>query len=121
MMGKGVSGLHHYMNKDMRHMVLKLMLLRKIKGGKTYSYALIKEFGNAKISSLLQKDYGDVKNDIYNTIKVLEESGYIKAKAEMGGTRFKKYYTITRSGRAALAQTKRLFMDSMKGLMQILK
>lgn len=70
---------------------------------------------------MLQKDLKNVKNDIYNTINALEKSGYIKAKAEMGEMHFKKYYTITESGSSALAQTKKLFMSSMKSLMQILK
>lgn len=109
-----------YMNKDMRHIVLKLLLLKRIKGGRTYSYALVKEFSNDKISGLLQKKQDNVKNDIYNTINALEKSGYIKVKAETGKIRPKKYYTITKSGNSALLQTKKLFMSSMKGLMKIL-
>jgi DNA-binding PadR family transcriptional regulator len=118
----GLNSVHEnpYMNKDMRHMVLKLLILKRIKSGRTYSYALIKEFSNERISGLLQKDHTNVKNDIYNTINALEKSGYIKVKAETGKIRPKKYYTITKSGNAALLQTKRLFMGSMKNLMKIL-
>jgi len=108
------------MNKDMRHMVLKLLILKRIKSGRTYSYALIKEFSNDHISGLLQKEQGSVKNDIYNTINALEKSGYIKVKVESGATRPKKYYTITKSGNSTLLQTKRLFIESMKSLMKIL-
>jgi DNA-binding PadR family transcriptional regulator len=117
-----LGGVHKnpYMNKDMRHIVLKLLLLKRIKGGRTYSYALIKEFSNDRISGLLQKEQGSVKNDIYNTINALEKSGYIKVVAEAGKIRPKKYYTITKSGNSALLQTKRLFMGSMKSLMKIL-
>jgi DNA-binding PadR family transcriptional regulator len=122
MVGTGLGGVHGnpYMNKDMRHMVLKLLILKRIKSGRTYSYALIKEFSNDGISGLLQKEHGNVKNDIYNTINALEKSGYIKVKAESGKIRPKKYYTITKSGNSALLQTKKLFMGSMKSLMKIL-
>lgn len=122
MVGKGLGGVQNpYINKDMRHMMLKLLLLRRIKSGRTYSYALIKEFSNERIPKILQKKPGSVKNDIYNTINALEKSGYIRVKVETDRMRVKKYYTITKSGNYALAQTKRLFMNSMKSLMEILR
>ena len=111
---------NHYMNKDMRHIVLKLLILKRIKSGRTYSYALLKEFSNDRISGLLQKEKGNVKNDIYNTINALEKSGYIKVKADVNNARLKKYCTLTRSGKATLAQTKRIFISSMKSLMEIM-
>ena len=109
-----------YMSKDMRHIVLKLLILKRIKSGRTYSYALLKEFSNDRISGLLQKEKGNVKNDIYNTINALEKSGYIKVKADVNNARLKKYCTLTRSGKATLAQTKRIFISSMKSLMEIM-
>ena len=109
-----------YMSKDMRHIVLKLLILKSIKNGKTYSYALVKKFSNDRVSRLLQKDDGNVKNDIYNTINALEKAGYIKAKAGSNNARSKKYYTLTRSGKATLVQTKRIFISSMKSLMEIM-
>ena len=122
MASEGTVNIHEnpYMNKDMRHIVLKLLILKRIKDGMTYSYALLKEFSNDRMSHLLQKEQGSVKNDIYNTINALEKSGYIKAKAEAGKTRAKKYYTITKSGNVALLRTKKLFIGSMKNLMKIL-
>ena len=112
---------NHYMNKDMRHIVLKLLILKSIKNGKTYSYALVKKFSNDRVSKLLQKKQDNVKNDIYNTINALEKSGYIKAKAGVHNERAKKYYTLTRSGKETLAQTKKIFVSSMKSLMEIMR
>jgi DNA-binding PadR family transcriptional regulator len=112
---------NRYMSKDMRHIVLKLLILKSIKNGKTYSYALVKKFSNDRISGMLQKKDGEVKNDIYNTINALEKSGYIKAKSGVNNERSKKYYTLTSSGKATLAQTKRIFLSSMKSLMEIMR
>ncbi len=112
---------NRYMSKDMRHIVLKLLILKSIKNGKTYSYALVKKFSNAHISGLLQKEDGNVKNDIYNTINALEKSGYIRVKAGSNNARSKKYYTLTGSGKATLEQTKKIFLSSMKSLMEIMR
>jgi DNA-binding PadR family transcriptional regulator len=87
----------------------------------TYSYALFKELERRKgfISHL--KEHGmDVKSDIYNTVKALEKSGYIKVDVRVEGGRLKKYYSITKSGRGVLRQTKRVLMASMNSLMDIL-
>ena len=121
MIGKNVANQDHYMNKDMRHIVLKLLILKRIKSGRTYSYALLKEFSNDRISGLLQKEKGNVKNDIYNTINALEKSGYIKVRAGAYKARSKKYYALTSSGKLALAQTKKIFISSMRSLIEIMR
>ena len=118
-LGKQMHG-NPYMTKDMARIVLKLILLRRIQKSEVYSYALIKEFDNPRISGLLKKKSG-VKNDIYNVVKVLEQTGYIKSTARMDAGRLKKYYSITPKGKIALKESKRLFMESMKGLMMILR
>jgi DNA-binding PadR family transcriptional regulator len=122
MVGKSEGGiLNPCMDKDMRHIVLKLLILKRIKDGRTYSYALIKEFSNERISKLLKTEPSNVKNDIYNTINTLEKSGYILMKVKADNKRIKKYYTLTKSGSSALAQTKKLFANSMRSLMEILR
>ncbi|MDE1810788.1 MAG: hypothetical protein KGH66_01995 [Candidatus Micrarchaeota archaeon] len=117
--GKSYIG-NPYMTKDMKRQVLKLMVLRRIRAGRAYSYAIIKELGNEHLSMFLKKDTGSVKNDVYNTINALERSGYIKftpASKLAGG---KKYCVITAQGRSVLLESKRLFIESMKELMKIL-
>ncbi len=110
---------HPFMNKDMSHIVLKLVLLRRIEQGEVYSYALIKELEHSKFSGFLKKYSLDVKNDTYNTVKALEKSGYIRVKSKIEGGRLKKYYYITAHGKNALKNSKMLFMKSMKELMEI--
>jgi len=110
-----------YMTKDMKRQVLKLMVLRRIKAGRAYSYAIIKELGNEHLSMFLKKDTGSVKNDVYNTISVLERSGYIKLSRAAASDGGKKYYRITPKGSTVLTESKRLFLASMKELMKIIK
>ena len=109
-----------YMTKDMMHIVLKLILLRKIQKREIYSYALIKEFDNPKILHFL-KNHSGVKNDIYNTVKALEKSGYIKMSARINSGRLKKYYRITDRGKKAIRESRALFLKSMKELMKIVE
>lgn len=110
-----------YMTKDMSRIILKLIVLKKIQKGEIYSYALIKEFDNPKIAALMKKHGMTVKNDVYNTVGALEKSGYIRVKAKVEEGRIKKYYYITDSGVNALRDAKLIFLQSMKGLVNILK
>jgi DNA-binding PadR family transcriptional regulator len=108
-------------SRGMRLIALKLIILKRIKYGAIYPYALMKELlKDCHISAMLCKDKGDVKNDIYNTIKALEQSGYIKAKVKTRGTKLKKYYTITACGNRTLTQAKLQFLKSMKALTAII-
>lgn len=109
-----------YMTKDMAHMLLKLKLLGRIKHKEVYSYALVKEFDNPTIAGFLKKR-SSIKNDIYNTVKALEKSNYIKVKAKIENNRLKKYYYITNDGKRALRESRNLFLASMKELMKIVR
>jgi PadR family transcriptional regulator, regulatory protein PadR len=109
-----------YMTKDLAHIILKLILLKRIEQKEVYSYALIKDFDNPKISHFLKKHGTNVKNDIYNTVKALEKSGYITVKSKIESGRLKKYYHITENGKIALRESKLLFFKSMKELNGIL-
>ena len=115
------AGGHAYMTKDMPHIILKLLVLKKMLSKNVYSYALIKEFSGTHISHFIEAHGGSVKNDIYNTVKALEKSGYISTKAIIDGGRLKKYYKITSSGKRALRESKQLFRKNMKELMEIIK
>jgi DNA-binding PadR family transcriptional regulator len=110
-----------YMTKDLAHLIFKLILLNYIEKKEVYSYALIKEFDNPKISQFLKKKNIGLKNDIYNTVKALEKSGYITVKAKVESGRLKKYYYITARGKIATKEWKALFMKSMKELEKIIK
>jgi DNA-binding PadR family transcriptional regulator len=112
---------HPYMTKDMSHIILKLLVLKRMQGRNVYSYALIKEFSGTHISHFIKAHGGSMKNDIYNTVKALEKSGYISPKAMIEDGRLKKYYRLTSSGSKALQESKLLFKRNMKELMEIIK
>jgi DNA-binding PadR family transcriptional regulator len=119
---KGIGYINPYMTKDVRKMIFKLVILRRIKEGKTYSYALIKEMNNHPyVQKFLEKRSTSVKNDIYNTINALEKSGYLKVNAKMENGRVKKYYSLTEKGSRVLEDSKKVFMNSMKALASMLK
>lgn len=92
--------------KDMYHAILKVVVLKKIKDKKTYSYKLLKETAD-KLQKLSGKK--NIKNDIYNTVSYLEKAGYIKTDVRLDGNRVKKYYTITSKGNSALKEAESIF------------
>jgi len=111
-----------FLNKGVQSMALKLVLLKRIGQSEVYSYALLKELGSkGSILKHLRHHGMDVKNSVYNTVKALEKSGYIRMKARIDGGRLKKYYSITTSGRSVLKQTRRVLISSTKNLMEIVR
>jgi DNA-binding PadR family transcriptional regulator len=110
-----------YIGKDMRHIILKLVLIHRISKGQIYSYALINELNNTKISKLLEKKGMALKNDIYNTLSSLERSGYIKSKLKTEKGKVRNYYVLTQKGRKALTGFKTIFMKTMKEFINVMK
>lgn len=102
---------HNFMTRDMKRTVLKIRILMRIKAGKTYPYALIKEFEATHFNKFVGPT---IKNDTYNSLNALEKSGYIRGvlKTEMGKT--KRYYTITKRGIRASTSIKKMFGGMLK-------
>lgn len=106
------------MDMDMKRIILKIRILGMIKKGKMYPYALIKEFE----SSGFCRFFGPtIKNDTYNSLKVLEKTGYIKMTAKMGDGKVKNYYSITSSGSMALKQLGKMMKSTLKDADKILR
>ncbi len=101
-----------FMPMEAKRIILKLRILGRLRqGGKVYSYALIKEFDRMGFADF----YGPtLKNDIYNTLRVLEKSGYIKMQAKTGKGKIKNYYSITKRGTTALKSVGRMMIGTMK-------
>lgn len=99
-----------FISKDMYHAVLKLVLLTKIRKEKTYSYKLLKDISK-HLSPISGKK--DIKSDIYNTINLLENAGYIKVDVQMERNRTKKYYSLTKEGIKVHDNAKMVFRDAM--------
>ena len=100
------------MPMEAKRIILKLRILgRLMEGGKVYSYALIKEFDKLGFGDF----YGPtLKNDIYNTLRVLEKSGYIKMQAKIEGGKVKHYYSITKDGAIALKSVGKMMISTVK-------
>lgn len=92
--------------KEPKRMILRVRILQRIHLGRTYSYEIVKEFSKSGLASFIGPT---LKNDIYNTISMLEKNGYIKAKGTVEHGRAKKYFTLTSKGAATLRAAKKAF------------
>jgi DNA-binding PadR family transcriptional regulator len=101
-----------FMPMEAKRIILKIRILgRLVQGGRVYSYALIKEFDKMGFADF----YGPtLKNDLYNTLRVLEKSGYIKMQAKMEGRKIKNYYSITKDGTIALKSVGKMMIGTVK-------
>jgi DNA-binding PadR family transcriptional regulator len=98
------------MPMEAKRIILKIRILGRLKlGGPIYSYALIKEFNKEGFA----KFYGiTLKNDLYNALRVLEKSGYIKVASKVERGKVKNYYTITKRGSVALGSVGKMIIKS---------
>ncbi|MCL5092475.1 MAG: PadR family transcriptional regulator [Candidatus Marsarchaeota archaeon] len=112
------AGWHPYMDKELKHIILKAIILNKIKRGNVYSYSLIKEISKLNNLKVFSKD---IKNDVYNVISALEKSGYIKITARVENGRLKKYFTLTKKGDTALTDIKKGFDNAVKSLKKAIR
>ena len=103
--------MEHYMTKDMYHMIMKLVILGQIKSRKVYSYELINHVA-MHVPKYRVSKY-EIKNDVYNTLAVLEKLGYVHQKKVLSGNRVKNFYTITKKGDKSLKESKRIMAKAM--------
>ncbi len=101
----------NFMPMEAKRIILKIRILGRLKlRGKTYSYALIKEFEQFGL-----KFYGPtLKNDMYNALRALEKAGYIKPSAKADGGKIKVYYTITPRGEKALKSVGKMMIQTVR-------
>lgn len=99
----------NFLNKDMKKVMLKIRILRRIGRERVNSYALLNEFGKSRHLSRLFADKDEMKNEIYNTIKSLENSNYIESAKRTENGRQKNYYTLTKKGSGLLKSAKAIF------------
>ena len=107
--------VNDYITKDMKSSILKIVTLSMIKRDNYYPYKLLQDIKKVGPKFIVNQD---IKNNIYNTLQALENSGYIKAHYVIEDSRQKKYYKITKSGIGALNRTRimmnRAFKEAMK-------
>ncbi|MEM3841294.1 MAG: helix-turn-helix transcriptional regulator [Candidatus Micrarchaeaceae archaeon] len=105
------GSMEHYMTKDMYHMIMKLVILGEIKKKKVYSYELINHV--AIHVPKYRSSKNDVKNDVYNTLAMLEKLGYVSQKKTFYRDRVRNFYTLTKKGAMALAESKKIMSKAM--------
>jgi DNA-binding PadR family transcriptional regulator len=100
-------------SKDMRHAVLKIIILRIIRHSRTHAYAIMQKIKKIPHLKRLYSEQS-MKNDIYNTIKILEQYGYITPKAASSNGRAKKVYSLTAKGLSALKKAKTIYLRALR-------
>ncbi|MCL5430010.1 MAG: PadR family transcriptional regulator [Candidatus Marsarchaeota archaeon] len=106
--------------RTIRRSVLKVVLLRWIDKKPSNPYEIIKYMRIGRLGHMAHLATSSLKNDIYNTLSALEKSGYIKAKAKTENGRVKKYYTITPTGKRALAESRKVLKRSIREISNLL-
>ncbi len=119
------------LTKDMKKVMVKLKVLKIIGIKRTYPYAIVKEIAQSKHMAQFFSSRDAIKDEIYNTINVLEKAGYIRlansGSRHTGQEKHSKpdlpanYYTITKEGKAVLNSTKKIFISSMKEISDMFK
>jgi len=108
-----------FYKNEIYSLMLKFIILSKLKKHKLYAYNILKDL---KQNQMLKKHFNlddeKIKNDVYNTIKSLENSNYIKL---FSSTKNKNYYELTKKGSDILASIKEIFIKTTKRIQKIIK
>lgn len=102
------------LTKDMKKVVIKMKVLKIIEIKKTYSYAIIKKIAESKHMAQFFGDINTIRTEVYNTINILEKSGYIRLAKQSKTGRITNYYMITEKGRYVLNNARKVFVLSIK-------
>ncbi|MGI0100504.1 MAG: helix-turn-helix transcriptional regulator [Candidatus Micrarchaeaceae archaeon] len=109
----------NFIDTDMKATVLKIGILRHMLNKSVNSYTILKDFSSSRrFARYIDKN--DMKNEIYNTINSLENSGYIKSSKKIENGRLKNYYKLTSKGTSTLKSAGRLFRVHIKALKALL-
>jgi DNA-binding PadR family transcriptional regulator len=109
-----------FMTKDVKRIMLKFRLLSEIAMKPSYSYELFEDLCKSAVTSkFFGRSKNEIKNDIYNTINALEESGYIKSVSKIEDGKLKNYCYITPLGKQTLKSSRAFFHKSVKMLAKI--
>jgi DNA-binding PadR family transcriptional regulator len=106
--------------------MLKIIILSKLKKRKFYAYSLLKEISkNTMIKNHFNVNNVKLKNDVYNTMRSLESSGYIKiyeinSNAAGKSDDKKAYYILTKQGAEILFSIKKIFINAAHEIKKII-
>lgn len=105
------------LQKGLQNEILKFFLLMHLSRGEGYPYALLKAIKFKRIWIL----NGLTKNDLYNTIKSLENKGLIKGKPVRKGAMTQKHYVLTPKGRVVARASKGMMLKAFKSVAETLR
>lgn len=105
----------------MRLTMMKIRVLTRVKKSSLNAYGILKEMSANRRSFRFFKNKEKMRNDLYNTIKSLDKSGFIKSTQKTENGRIKQYYKITPKGTSALKSAKKIFMANLKELSSVFK
>lgn len=110
----------NFLNKDMKKTMLKMYILHKLGNSKVNSYTLLKEIAERRSGGFFDSKK-EIKNEIYNTINSLENSGYLKSTQKIENGRLKNYYALSAKGKKVLDSSRRMFKKHVSALAAILE
>jgi DNA-binding PadR family transcriptional regulator len=102
------------LTKDMKKVMIKIKILKIIATNRMYSYAIINEIANSQNLTKFFNRREAIKDEVYNTINILEKSGYIRVARQSTTVRVVKYYEITKEGKSVLNSAKKVYAASIK-------
>ncbi|MGC8669549.1 MAG: PadR family transcriptional regulator [Candidatus Micrarchaeia archaeon] len=105
---------------DLKRMLMKLIVLKKISKKKVYAYSLLKELECMPNINFFFKDTKKIKNDLYNILKTLNNEGYIVETQSISNGRIRKYYALTQKGRKSVNEINEEFASAVKNIKKIL-
>ena len=108
-----------YMGKDVQRTIIKIIIMSKLQHNREmYAYAILKEL--ERIKHPFVKGNPQIKNEVYNILKALQQAGYIKEKSRVEGRHVKVYYSLTREGAETLKATKVLLRETARNMANML-
>ncbi|MFI5412770.1 MAG: PadR family transcriptional regulator [Candidatus Micrarchaeales archaeon] len=112
----------NFFNEDMKKAMLKFFILSRIKESKINAYAILKKFSSNKRFARRFSGKLEMRNEVYNALKSLENAGYIKVVSrQMAKNRkLKNYYTLTKRGSDVLKSARMLMVRHMREMSSIL-
>ena len=101
-----------FMPMEAKRVILKIRMLGMIKHeGEIYSYALVKKFTDTGFAAF----YGPtLKNDVYNAMRVLEKTGYIRMHSKVEKGKVKNYYAVTARGDRIMKGVGKMMLATVK-------
>jgi DNA-binding PadR family transcriptional regulator len=109
------------LTKDMKKVMMKVKVLKVIGANRMYSYAIINEIASSPSLAQFFSCREAIKDEVYNTINILEKAGYIRLARQSTTGRIVKYYEITKDGKSVLNGAKKVYTASIKEISNMFK